>query len=79
VIEFHPDAVREIATIAAQVNGRSNNIGARRLHTVMERLLDELSFSAPDIGPQTVQITRDYVRQRLADLAADEELSNYIL
>ncbi|HUS64487.1 MAG TPA: ATP-dependent protease ATPase subunit HslU [Kofleriaceae bacterium] len=79
VIEFQPEAVREIATIAAQVNGRSNNIGARRLHTVMERLLDELSFSAPDIGPQTVQITRDYVRQRLADLAADEELSNYIL
>jgi ATP-dependent HslUV protease ATP-binding subunit HslU len=78
-IEFQPDAIREIATIAAQVNGRSHNIGARRLHTVLERLLDELSFSAPDIGPQKVLITRDYVRERLSDLAADEELSNYIL
>ena len=78
-IEFQPDAIREIATIAAQVNSRSHNIGARRLHTVMERLLDELSFSAPDIGPQKVLITRDYVRERLGELAADEELSNYIL
>ncbi|HKE17405.1 MAG TPA: ATP-dependent protease ATPase subunit HslU [Kofleriaceae bacterium] len=78
-IEFQSDAVREIATIAAQVNGRSHNIGARRLHTVLERLLDELSFSAPDIGPQKILITRDYVRERLSDLAADEELSNYIL
>jgi ATP-dependent HslUV protease ATP-binding subunit HslU len=78
-IEFQPDAIREIANIAAQVNSRSHNIGARRLHTVMERLLDELSFSAPDIGPQKVLITRDYVRERLGELAADEELSNYIL
>ena len=78
-IEFQADAIREIATIAAQVNSRSHNIGARRLHTVMERLLDELSFSAPDIGPQKVLITRDYVRERLGELAADEELSNYIL
>ena len=78
-IEFQADSIREIATIAAQVNSRSHNIGARRLHTVMERLLDELSFSAPDIGPQKVLITRDYVRERLGELAADEELSNYIL
>jgi ATP-dependent HslUV protease ATP-binding subunit HslU len=78
-IEFQPDSIREIATIAAQVNSRTHNIGARRLHTVLERLLDELSFSAPDIGPQKVLITREYVRDRLADLAADEELSNYIL
>jgi ATP-dependent HslUV protease ATP-binding subunit HslU len=78
-IEFTAEAVREIATIAAQVNGRTHNIGARRLHTVLERLLDELSFSAPDIGAQKVSITVDYVRQRLGDLVADEELSNYIL
>jgi ATP-dependent HslUV protease ATP-binding subunit HslU len=78
-IDFQDEAVREIAAIAAQVNGRTHNIGARRLHTVLERLLDELSFSAPDIGPQKVHITRDYVRQRLTDLVADEELSNYIL
>ena len=78
-IEFQAEAIREIATIAAQVNSRTHNIGARRLHTVLERLLDELSFSAPDIGPQKIQITREYVRERLTDLAADEELSNYIL
>jgi ATP-dependent HslUV protease ATP-binding subunit HslU len=78
-IEFQAESIREIATIAAQVNSRTHNIGARRLHTVLERLLDELSFSAPDIGPQKVLITRAYVQERLTDLAADEELANYIL
>ncbi len=78
-VDFTDDAVEEIARIAAQVNSRSHNIGARRLHTVLERLLDELLFSAPDIGAQTISITRDYVRERLADLVADEDLSSYIL
>jgi ATP-dependent HslUV protease ATP-binding subunit HslU len=78
-IEFTEGAVREIARIAAQVNGSTHNIGARRLHTVLEKLLDELLFSAPDIGVQSVTITDDYVADRLADLAADEELANYIL
>jgi ATP-dependent HslUV protease ATP-binding subunit HslU len=78
-ISFTDDAVEEIAKIAAQVNSRSHNIGARRLHTVLERLLDELLFSAPDIGAQTITITRDYVRERLGDLVADEDLSSYIL
>jgi ATP-dependent HslUV protease ATP-binding subunit HslU len=78
-IEFTEGAVREIARIAAQVNGSTHNIGARRLHTVLEKLLDELLFSAPDIGVQSVTITDAYVADRLADLAADEELANYIL
>ncbi len=78
-VVFEDGAIVEIARIAAEVNSRTNNIGARRLHTVLERLLDDLLFSAPDIGPQTVKITADYVNQRLAELAADENLSNYIL
>mgnify|MGYP001603965742 CR=1 FL=1 len=78
-VEFTPDAVHEIARIAAEVNGRTHNIGARRLHTVMERLLDELLFSAPDIGAQAIPITREYVRDRLEKLVADEDLSQYIL
>ncbi len=78
-IEFKDDAVVEIARIAASVNDRTNNIGARRLHTVMERLLDELLFSAPDIGAQHIAITGDYVRDRLGALVEDEDLANYIL
>jgi len=78
-VSFEDEAVRELARIAADVNARTHNIGARRLHTVMERLLDELLFSAPEIGAQSIKITKDYVRERLADLAEDEKLSNYIL
>ena len=78
-IAFTAEAVHELASIAAEVNARTHNIGARRLHTVMERLLDELLFSAPDIGPQTVTITKNYVLERLQDLVEDEDLANYIL
>jgi ATP-dependent HslUV protease ATP-binding subunit HslU len=78
-VAFDEEAVREIAHIAAQVNSRTHNIGARRLHTVLERLLDELLFSAPDMGKQTVKITRHYVDERLAELVKDEDLANYIL
>jgi ATP-dependent HslUV protease ATP-binding subunit HslU len=78
-IEFTDESVREIARIAAEVNSRTHDIGARRLHTVLERLLDELLFSAPDIGPQTVKITREYVLERLDALVKDEDLANYIL
>jgi ATP-dependent HslUV protease ATP-binding subunit HslU len=78
-IQFEPAAVRELARIAADVNARMHNIGARRLHTVMERLLDELLYSAPDIGPQTITITPAYVLERLGELAADEDLARYIL
>ncbi len=78
-IEWAPEAVKELASIAADVNRRTNDIGARRLHTVLERLLDDLLYNAPDIGAQTIPITRDYVRERLGALVADEDLTRYIL
>jgi ATP-dependent HslUV protease ATP-binding subunit HslU len=78
-VSFTDDAVREIARIAADVNGRTQNIGARRLHTILERLLDELSFAAPDIGAQSIEITPAYVKARLADVVQNEDLSKYIL
>ncbi len=78
-VEFRPDAIAEIARIAAEVNARMENIGARRLHTVLERLLDELSFEAPDLGAQTIPITASYVRERLSDVLRDEDLSQFVL
>lgn len=78
-IEFDEAAITELAATAAQVNTSTQDIGARRLHTVMERLLDELLFSAPDIGAQTIKITAQYVKDRLGRLAEDEELSRFIL
>jgi ATP-dependent HslUV protease ATP-binding subunit HslU len=78
-IQFGQDAVEEIARIAAEVNARMENIGARRLHTVMERLLDELSFEAPELGERSIPITAAYVRERLAGVAGDEDLSQYVL
>ncbi|MBI3327660.1 MAG: ATP-dependent protease ATPase subunit HslU, partial [Nitrospinae bacterium] len=76
---FTDDAVEEIASIAVLVNERTENIGARRLHTVMERLLDEVSFDAPDLGGQRLVIDAQYVREKLADIVKDEDLSRYIL
>jgi len=78
-LDIQADAVAEIARFAAEVNTRMENIGARRLHTIMERLLDELSFEAPDLGEQTVPITAAYVRDRLQGLLKDEDLSQYVL
>src|SRR5262249_45454620 len=78
-VAFAEDAIAELARIAADVNSRTQNIGARRLHTVMERLFDELSFAAPDTGPQSVTIPAAYVRERLAHVAENEDLSRYIL
>jgi ATP-dependent HslUV protease ATP-binding subunit HslU len=78
-LDFTEDAVREVAKIAAQVNESVENIGARRLQTVMERLLEELSFEAEDRQGETIRIDAAYVRGRLADLAGDADLSKYIL
>jgi ATP-dependent HslUV protease ATP-binding subunit HslU len=78
-VAFEPGAVQTIARIAAEVNERMENIGARRLHTVMEKLLDELSFEAPELGPQRIPITAGYVEDRLRDVLAHEDLSRYIL
>ncbi|MBN8501221.1 MAG: ATP-dependent protease ATPase subunit HslU [Sphingomonadales bacterium] len=78
-VEFSDDAIREVARIAAQVNESVENIGARRLQTVMEKLLEELSFEAEDRIGEVVTVDADYVRDRLADLAQDSDLSKYIL
>ena len=78
-LELGEDAVREIARIAAQVNESIENIGARRLQTVMEKLLEELSFEAEDHDGETVTIDAAYVRDRLEELAEDSDLSKYIL
>jgi ATP-dependent HslUV protease ATP-binding subunit HslU len=78
-LTFTPAAVERIADFAARVNEISENIGARRLHTVMERLLDELSFDAPELGSQTVAIDEAYVDRMLADIVKNEDLSRYIL
>jgi ATP-dependent HslUV protease ATP-binding subunit HslU len=78
-LDFTRDGVEEIAATAAIVNNRTENIGARRLHTVLERLLDELSFDAPEKKGAKVVIDAEYVRKRLADIVKSEDLSRYIL
>ncbi|MEE8245728.1 MAG: HslU--HslV peptidase ATPase subunit, partial [Alphaproteobacteria bacterium] len=78
-LAFTDDAVDTIATLAAQVNETIENIGARRLHTVMERLLDEISFSATDQGGTSVTIDAAYVNEHVGDLAKDSDLSKFIL
>jgi ATP-dependent HslUV protease ATP-binding subunit HslU len=78
-LDIQTDAIAEIARIAAEVNARMENIGARRLHTVMERLLDELAFEAPELGERTIPITAAYVRERLQGILKDEDLSQYVL
>jgi ATP-dependent HslUV protease ATP-binding subunit HslU len=78
-LDFTPDGVTRLATIAFEVNERTENIGARRLSTVMERLLDEVSFDAARIEGQTIRIDAAYVDQRLAALSQDEDLSRFIL
>lgn len=76
---FEDSAIREIASMASDVNERTENIGARRLHTVMEKLLDEISYDAPDMTAKSVPITKEYVGEKLADILEDENLSRYIL
>jgi ATP-dependent HslUV protease ATP-binding subunit HslU len=78
-LDFTEDGVRAIAEIAALANERAENIGARRLHTVMERLLDEVSFDAPDKGGAKLRIDGAFVRERLEALVRDEDLARYIL
>ena len=78
-LEFHDSGIRRIAEIAWEVNERTENIGARRLHTVMERLLEEVSFEAENLRGQSVVVDADYVDRQLGDLAGDEDLSRFIL
>jgi ATP-dependent HslUV protease ATP-binding subunit HslU len=78
-LTFTPEAVRRIADYAALVNEQTENIGARRLHTVMERLLDEVSFEGPDLKEKHVVIDETYVGRMLADIVKNQDLSRYIL
>lgn len=78
-LDFTTDGIQEIANFAARVNEGTENIGARRLHTIMERVLDEISFSAPEMKEKDVKIDGDYVRKMLADIVKDQDLSRYIL
>jgi ATP-dependent HslUV protease ATP-binding subunit HslU len=78
-IEFADDAIDEISGISQSVNERTENIGARRLHTVMEKLLEKISFDAPEMGKETIKINGKYVKERLAEIIKDEDLSRYIL
>jgi len=78
-LDFSEDAIREIAKMAKTVNDRTENIGARRLHTIMEKLLEELSFNAPELTEHQVAIDAEEVRRRLAEICKDEDLSRYIL
>lgn len=78
-LKFDDEAIREIALMAKTVNERTENIGARRLHTIMEKLLEELSFNAPELTDEKVLIDAAEVRRRLSDISQDEDLSRYIL
>ncbi len=78
-LKFTPEGIREVARLAALVNGRTENIGARRLHTIMERLLEDISFEAPELESKEVVIDQEYVRERLQDVVQDEDYSRYIL
>lgn len=78
-LSFQPDAVEEIARIAAAVNEKMENIGARRLHTILEKLVEEISFTAPEMSGREISIDARYVTDRLRDILEDEDLSRYIL
>ncbi|TLN25379.1 ATP-dependent protease ATPase subunit HslU [bacterium] len=78
-LEFTKDGIMEMASTAVEVNDRTENIGARRLHTVMEKVLEELSFSAPEMEGKRVTVDRDYVRSRLSQISANEVLSRFVL
>jgi ATP-dependent HslUV protease ATP-binding subunit HslU len=78
-LEFDEGAIERISQIASDVNSKSENIGARRLHTIMELLLEEVSFSGPEIAGQTVRITKEYVDERLGSVIEDRDLTRFIL
>jgi ATP-dependent HslUV protease ATP-binding subunit HslU len=78
-VDFRPDAVEEMALVASQINASMQDIGARRLHTVVEKVLDEISFTAPDIAPAKIPVDGKYVRERLKGILEDEDLRKYIL
>jgi ATP-dependent HslUV protease ATP-binding subunit HslU len=78
-LDFTPDAIDAVANFSARVNSQTEDIGARRLHTIMEHLLDEISFEGPDLEPKQKTIDAAYVEQMLAETVKDQDLSRYIL
>ncbi|HSB03651.1 MAG TPA: HslU--HslV peptidase ATPase subunit, partial [Thermodesulfobacteriota bacterium] len=78
-LKFTEDGIAEIAETAALINARTENIGARRLYTILERLLDEISFDAPELTGQAIAIDAKHVKEKLKDFIEDEDLSRYIL
>jgi ATP-dependent HslUV protease ATP-binding subunit HslU len=78
-VEFTDDSIDAMAQIAFDVNRKTQNIGARRLYTIMERVFEDLSFEAPDLKEKRMKISADYVKQRLAEIVKDEDLSRFIL
>ena len=78
-LSFTEDALVELARFAAVVNAQAENIGARRLHTILEKVLEEISFEGPDLKKKTVKIDAEYVRKQLAEIVKDQDLSRYIL
>jgi len=78
-LSFSDEALKEVSRLAAEVNGTTENIGARRLHTVMEKVLEEISFEGPDLKKKTIRIEAAYVRERLSALVKDQDLARYIL
>ena len=78
-LDFADDGIEAIARISAEVNTSVENIGARRLHTVMEKVLDDISFTASDRQGETVRIDADYVHEHMGDIAKDTDLSRFIL
>jgi ATP-dependent HslUV protease ATP-binding subunit HslU len=78
-LDFTHDAVEAVAEIATRVNERTENIGARRLYTILERVLEDISFQAPDLATKTVTVDAGFVHARLADAIRDDDMSRYIL
>jgi ATP-dependent HslUV protease ATP-binding subunit HslU len=78
-LDFTHDAVEAVAEIATRVNERTENIGARRLYTILERVLEDVSFQAPDLATKTVTVDAGFVHARLADAIRDDDMSRYIL
>ena len=78
-LDVTADAVEAVADIASRVNERAENIGARRLYTILERVLEDVSFQAPDLAGKTVTVDAGFVHARLADVLRDDDLSRYIL
>ena len=78
-VEFSDDSIDMMAQMAYDVNRKSQNIGARRLYTIVERVFETINFDAPDMANKQIQITGDFVRQRLSEIVTDEDLSKFIL